>query len=293
MDTSHKGGLDRHRGYTSAEAGVSETIAFLASMGWHLTSDPALLRFKGDAVLNDDFVVARYSHGPATFKYTPPKDLPTGNRIVLHACLAGMLTLQATTTSADLNPLDVAIVQPEEITGAECRSTTTCMFVIFRSAEARKHQEMLTGQSSEVYLRILKAATFALLQDPPKGLQPGFIQIQRGLEELAKATAVRADLRADTDSLNAVYRRGLALIGSMATDNNTSVESIAHDLHVSRSYLLRAFKAKGTTPSATLRNERLGNARRLLEEGSSTKEAAALSGFGSARNLTGALRADT
>lgn len=286
--------LDRHRGYTSVGASPSKAIRFLTSMGFHLRSDQSTLNFKGDTVLNDDFVVARYSHDSAVFDYSPPPDQAFSNQLLLHVCLSGSIVLRSTTGSASLKPLDIALVQLEEFKGSECESSTAGMFIIYRSTEASKHYEMLAGPSNVVYLRILKAAAFSLLQDPPNQLQPGFTQLQRGLEEIAKATAIGAHLYtdADIDSLRKVYVRGLALIRSMATDATTSIESIAQDLQVSRSYLLRAFKAQGTSPSVELRKARLHVAKRLLEEGASAHEAATTSGLGSSRNLRRALQLD-
>lgn len=286
--------LDRHRGYTSVGASPSKAIKFLAAMGFHLRSYQSTLNFKGDTVLNDDFVVARYSHDSAVFDYIPPPGQSSNNQLLLHVCLSGSIVLRSTTGSASLKPLDIALVQLEELRGAVCESSTAGMFIIYRSTEASKHYEMLAGPSNVVYLRILKAAAFSLLQDLPDRLQPGFTQIQRGLEEIAKATAIGAHLYtdADIDSLRKVYVRGLALIRSMATDGNTSIESVAQDLQVSRSYLLRAFKSQGTTPSVELRKARLHVAKRLLEDGTSTHEAAVTAGFGSPRNLKRALQLD-
>lgn len=296
MEASSKDqGLSEHRGYRRLEAGDLEEMAFLAAMGFRLTSDPDLLNFAGDIVINDEFMIGRYRHDAATFEYFPPDNVPRGNRILLHACLEGELSLHTTTGSAELKPLDVVLVQPEELTGGECPTSTTCIFVVYRAAEANKHYEMLTGPSSEVYLRIFEAATSSLLQSPPEQLEPGFVQVQRGLEELAKATAIHSQLNPEISEapLGRVYARAMALIRSIATDPDANIETIANDMQVSRSYLLRAFKVHKTTPSFELRSTRLNVAKQLLEDGLHINDVAMSSGFGSVRNLRRALQEDS
>lgn len=277
----------RPKGYTSVGATRSEEIAFLASMGWHLKSDPDSLGLNGDIVVNDDFVVARYSHGPATFEYSAPEGPLHDDGVMLHACLRGELTLHSRSGAAHLKPLDVGVVQAGDLAGAECESSVTCMLISYRGPEAHEHSQLLAGRSSEAHLRILNAATSSLFQGPAEDLEPGFVQVQRGLEELAKATAIGSRLYPEPGdtSLRTVYVRGLALIGSVASDADATVESIAQDLQVSRSYLFKAFKDHGSTPSNELRQARMDVAKRHLESGSSLAEAAALSGFGSVRKL--------
>lgn len=284
----------RHRGYISIQAGDPSSINFLASMGWHLKSDPELFNYQGDVIINDDFVVARYSHGPGVVEYRAPDDLPKGNRIMIHACISGSETLHATTGSAVLKPLSVIRVMPEEFTGSECETGATSMFVIYRTPDANKQRDMLVGESNAVYLRVLHAAASSLLVDAPASPKPGFTHIQRGLEELTKAVAVGAELNASAnlDALAKVYARGLALIRSTAINSEVGVESIARDLGISRSYLLRAFRVHGSSPSMALRTERLSVAKRLISEGADKVNAASKSGFGSERNLRRALNGD-
>lgn len=296
MEASSKDqGLNQDRGYRRLEAGDLEEMAFLGSMGFRLTSRPSELNFAGDIVMNDEFLIGRYRHDAATFEYFLPDHAPRGNRILLLACLEGEVTMHSTTGSAELKPLDVVQLQPEELTGGECLTSTTCIFVVYRAAEANKHYEMLTGPSSEVYLRIFEAATSSLLQSPPEKLEPGFVQVQRGLEELAKATAIHSQLHPEvSDSpLGRVYTRGMALIRSMATDPDANIEMIANDMQVSRSYLLRAFKVHKTTPSYELRSARLSVAKQLLDDGLHMSDAAMSSGFGPVRNLRRALQEDS
>lgn len=292
--SSGTGDESRHRGYISIQAGDPRSVDFLASMGWHLKTDPAVFAYQGDVIINDDFVVARYSHGPGVVEYRAPKDLPKGSRTMIHACLSGSETLHSTTGSAVVKPLSIIRIMPENFTGSECETTATSLFVIYRSADADKYQAMLAGESDEVYLRVLNAAASSLLHSIPDHPGPGFSQIQRGLEELAKAVAIGADLDSgvESDSLTTMYLRAMALIGSTATDETTTVESIAQGLEISRSYLLRAFKAQGTSPSREIRRERLVSAKRLLKEDANLVAAAAGSGFGSVRNLKRALSRD-
>lgn len=284
----------RHRGYISIQAGDPRSIDFLASMGWHLKSDPQLFNYQGDVVINDDFVIARYSHGPGVVEYSPPDDLPKGNRIMIHACISGSETLHTTTGSGVLKPLSVIRVMPEEFTGSECETGATSMFVIYRTTDASKHRDMLVGQSDIVHLKVLNAAAASLLQNVPEEPPMGFAHVQRGLEELAKAVAADTSISADSahSALTRVYVRGLALIRSTAINIDTSVESVAFDLGVSRSYLLRAFKIQGTSPSSEIRRERLAIAKSLLSDGLRLDETAEKSGFGSVRNLKRALKTD-
>ncbi|MDN5585061.1 MAG: helix-turn-helix domain-containing protein [Brevibacterium sp.] len=281
----------RPKGYTSVGATRAEEVDFLASVGWHLKSDPESLGLSGDIVVTDDFVVARYSHGPAVFEYSAPEGPLHDDGVMLHACLRGELTLHSRTGVAHLKPFDVGVVQAGDFTGAECESAVTCMIVSFRGAEAHEHYRLLAGRSSEAHLRILNAATSSLFHGPADDLEPGFVQVQRGLEELAKATAIGSRLYPESReaSLRTVYVRGVALIGTVASDADTTVESIARDLQVSRSYLFKAFKDQGSTPSYELRQARVDMAKRHLEGGSSLAEAAASSGFGSVRKLRRAL----
>lgn len=294
MDTpSNSGDKTRHRGFITSRARDLTPDDILACLGLHLLTDPEIFDFHGDVVINDDFVVARYSHGPGIVEYRPPENLPKGNRIMIHACLSGSETLHTATGSAVLKPLSVTRVPPEEFTRSECEVAATSMFVIYRSPSAGMHSDMLVGQSNDVYLRILDAAAASLLQNPPDHPQPGLAQVQKGLEELANAVTVGADFDANfahVDSLTKVYASGLELIRTTATSVDTSIESLARDLKVSRSYLLRAFKAHETSPSAELRRERLESAHNLLGDGASWDEAASGSGFGSVRNLKRALK---
>ncbi|TSI14072.1 AraC family transcriptional regulator [Brevibacterium aurantiacum] len=293
---SEAGDENRHRGYISIQAGDPQTLDFLAYMGWHLKSSRERFDYRGDIVINDDFVVGKYSHGSGVVEYCAPEDLHKADRVMVHVCLSGAGILHTSTGSVALAPLDVVRVPTGELKGFESEDGATSMFVIYGSPDVSRQQETLVGQSNEIDLGILNAAATSLLCNVPEQPSPGFTQVQRALEELAKAVAVGVDLGSDSDvdALTKVYVRGMALIGSMATDEKTTVESVAHDLGVSRSYLLRAFKTHGSSPSIELRQARLANAERLLREGAADLTAvAAQSGFSTVRKLKRALTTDT
>lgn len=64
-------------------------------------------------------------------------------------------------------------------------------------------------------------------------------------------------------------------------DPQTTPQTVADRLHISRRHLYRVFDAAGTTPSSYLRDLRLAHATRLLQDGCPVDVAARRSGFSS------------
>lgn len=92
-------------------------------------------------------------------------------------------------------------------------------------------------------------------------------------------------------SSDTTYASAMAVIHERATHPDFSVEELATVVGISRQYLARVFARRATTPRDALRARRWEVAQGLLAAGASLSEAAARSGFPSARALAHARRA--
>lgn len=88
------------------------------------------------------------------------------------------------------------------------------------------------------------------------------------------------------------FTRALELIRTHASNSTFNITNLAAELQVSRAHVTRIFREQGTTPSRTLKHERLLRARRFfaLDPHADHDTVATTCGFPSARALREALR---
>ena len=147
-------------------------------------------------------------------------------------------------------------------------------------------REMLVGQISATVNAVLEpsAAEFAY--------------VKRSIEYAAMALLVGSAPQGNptgSSSERRLYRRAVELIAVRAADPRLTLDDVAGELSISRSYLQRVFRGTGSTPLGYLRRTRAAFARDLLHDKWVTDQdeldsIAGQAGFSSARAMREALR---
>lgn len=271
-----------------------EAVETVRGWGWHLQSDGQDFRVVGDVLKNDTFALSRYRHTAATFRYEVPSAFAGGAARLLLACLEGEVVVDIAGTLETLTPGSVLFANPEDLVSKTSNGPVSSLLVIFPRPQSFTENYVGTTSASDAYLQVLVDASASILSGGLRAEDPAFTRVGLGVEALVWALATQTELRtlstASTD-LAHVYSEAVKYVSRFASDEATTVNSMAAALGASRAHLYRAFAATGDTASAYLRRARVRLAQRLLLEGANQDAAARGAGFGTARRMRSALAA--
>lgn len=284
------GSSTRARTLRRLELRDEHAVEFVEQLGWRPLSDLEGFTLAGDLLHDGDFVASRFWGTPGRWERRVEE--PVIPRTAVLICVEGNpnLTFRGDAEqTVRLMPGQTFIFDPSTLTAASC-TVSTAFLLIGHTFLPPASDALRSPQVSGQYDQILISATNALLNSTVQAGSAGFSRVRRALESLAHAVAMHNGI--DSAVLprgERTYRQATALIDDSYEDPNTSVDSIAKRLNISRSQLFRVFQKMDDTPSAYLRRIRVDMALRSLREGATAAEAARRSGFDSTRRMYRAL----
>ncbi|PPG32121.1 AraC family transcriptional regulator [Pseudoclavibacter sp. RFBB5] len=293
VESRASGELPKVVSLTVDEAG-QRAVETVRSWGWHVQSSAEEFTVAGDVLKSDTFALSRYRHSAASFRYVVPRAFAGGAARLLLACLEGEVVVDIAGTTETLTPGSVLFVNPEDLISKRSEVPVSSLLVFFPRPQSFTENYVGTTSESDAYLQVLIDASASILGGGLRAEDAAFTRVGLGVEALIWALATQTELRTLAKSGNDlahVYSEAVKYVSRFASDESTTVNSMATALGASRAHLYRAFAATGDTASAYLRRARVRLAQRLLAEGASAEAAARGSGFGTARRMRSALSA--
>lgn len=240
--------------------------------------------------------VRRSWHSAAQFAHVP--DDAAGHLLLLHH--EGEATITAADRTDTLVPGSIVVAERSSSFALQASSSVAWMEVTLRPGRSGRSApppgSVWVSAPGHPTRSILASAVNAALNSDLRPHTPAFRSTMSAISELAAAVIAEAFPEPATHTTRretALFTAALALIRDGAGDPGMTVARIADELNTSVRHLQRVFAVHGSTPAASLREERRTRAAAVASHGARREHLDAIAnsvGYTSHRAMRRALR---